>query len=239
MRDQVTASGSAVYERRASSESSLALRRERDCGQERRASAFVATCFFAKNEARKQLEKKLDESRQHLSEVKTSWSDKINNLEAQIFNLNQKMAEDSQECSHMEKLLADAQQRLKDQQQQCAKFEEQLLDRDTELANMRCHYEEEFLRQRALQDCQLDELRMQAADLRAQLTQAQRDRDQEAIQAQAHIVSGLLFISRAASSVCEDEPTGSLTRCSGISESIEESDESLKRPSAVAGNGEP
>lgn len=139
-------------------------------------------------EERKQLEKKLDESRQHLSEVKTSWSDKINNLEAQIFNLNQKMAEDSQECSHMEKLLADAQQRLKDQQQQCAKFEEQLLDRDTELANMRCHYEEEFLRQRALQDCQLDELRMQAADLRAQLTQAQRDRDQEAIQAQAHIV---------------------------------------------------
>nr|XP_037273800.1 golgin subfamily A member 1-like [Rhipicephalus microplus] len=138
-------------------------------------------------EERKQLEKKLDESRQHLSEVKTSWSDKINNLEAQIFNLNQKMAEDSQECSHMEKLLADAQQRLKDQQQQCAKFEEQLLDRDTELANMRCHYEEEFLRQRALQDCQLDELRMQAADLRAQLTQAQRDRDQEAIQAQAHI----------------------------------------------------
>ncbi|KAL3188399.1 hypothetical protein MRX96_023059 [Rhipicephalus microplus] len=34
-------------------------------------------------EERKQLEKKLDESRQHLSEVKTSWSDKINNLEAQ------------------------------------------------------------------------------------------------------------------------------------------------------------
>uniref|UniRef100_L7M2C2 Golgin subfamily A member 1 n=1 Tax=Rhipicephalus pulchellus TaxID=72859 RepID=L7M2C2_RHIPC len=139
-------------------------------------------------EERKQLEKKLDESRQHLSEVKTSWSDKINNLEAQIFNLNQKMAEDSQECSHMEKLLADAQQRLKDQQQQCAKFEGQLLERDAELANMRRSHEEELQRQRALQDSQLDELRMQAADLRAQLTQAQRDRDREASQAQARIV---------------------------------------------------
>ncbi|XP_037515541.1 golgin subfamily A member 1 isoform X2 [Rhipicephalus sanguineus] len=139
-------------------------------------------------EERKQLEKKLDESRQHLSEVKTSWSDKINNLEAQIFNLNQKMAEDSQECSRMEKLLADAQQRLKEQQQQCAKFEEQLLERDTELANMRRSHEEELQRQRALQDSQLDELRLQAADLRAQLTQAQRDRDREASQAQARIV---------------------------------------------------
>ncbi|XP_037560578.1 golgin subfamily A member 1-like isoform X4 [Dermacentor silvarum] len=137
---------------------------------------------------RKELEKKLDESRQHLSEVKTSWSDKINNLEAQIFNLNQKMAEDSQECSRMEKLLAEAQQRLKDQQQQCAKLEEQLLARDTEMANMRRSHEEELQRQRALQDSQLDELRMQAADLRAQLTQAQRDRDRETSQAQARIV---------------------------------------------------
>ncbi|XP_054920013.2 uncharacterized protein [Dermacentor andersoni] len=136
---------------------------------------------------RKELEKKLDESRQHLSEVKTSWSDKINNLEAQIFNLNQKMAEDSQECSRMEKLLAEAQQRLKDQQQQCAKLEEQLLARDTEMANMRRSHEEELQRQRALQDSQLDELRMQAADLRAQLTQAQRDRDRETSQAQARI----------------------------------------------------
>ncbi|XP_050022855.2 golgin subfamily A member 1-like isoform X2 [Dermacentor andersoni] len=139
-------------------------------------------------EERKELEKKLDESRQHLSEVKTSWSDKINNLEAQIFNLNQKMAEDSQECSRMEKLLAEAQQRLKDQQQQCAKLEEQLLARDTEMANMRRSHEEELQRQRALQDSQLDELRMQAADLRAQLTQAQRDRDRETSQAQARIV---------------------------------------------------
>lgn len=137
---------------------------------------------------RKELEKKLDESRQHLSEVKTSWSDKINNLEAQIFNLNQKMAEDSQECSRMEKLLAEAQQRLKDQQQQCAKLEEQLLARDAEMANMRRSHEEELQRQRALQDSQLDELRMQAADLRAQLTQAQRDRDRETSQAQARIV---------------------------------------------------
>ncbi|XP_070385566.1 golgin subfamily A member 1-like isoform X6 [Dermacentor albipictus] len=139
-------------------------------------------------EERKELEKKLDESRQHLFEVKTSWSDKINNLEAQIFNLNEKMAEDSQEYSRMEKLLAEAQQLLKDQQQQRAKLEEQLLARDTEMAKMRRSHEEELQRQRALQDSQLDELRMQAADLRAQLTQAQRDRDRETSQAQARIV---------------------------------------------------
>ncbi|XP_070385565.1 golgin subfamily A member 1-like isoform X5 [Dermacentor albipictus] len=138
-------------------------------------------------EERKELEKKLDESRQHLFEVKTSWSDKINNLEAQIFNLNEKMAEDSQEYSRMEKLLAEAQQLLKDQQQQRAKLEEQLLARDTEMAKMRRSHEEELQRQRALQDSQLDELRMQAADLRAQLTQAQRDRDRETSQAQARI----------------------------------------------------
>lgn len=76
----------------------------------------------------------------------------------------------------MERLLADDQQRLKDQQQQCAKFEEQLLERDTQLANMRCSHEEELQRQRALQDSQLNELRMQAAVLRAQLAQAQQDR---------------------------------------------------------------
>uniref|UniRef100_A0A1E1X5X7 Golgin subfamily A member 1 n=1 Tax=Amblyomma aureolatum TaxID=187763 RepID=A0A1E1X5X7_9ACAR len=138
-------------------------------------------------EERKALEKKLDESRQHLSEVKTSWSDKINNLEAQIFNLNQKMAEDSQECSRMDKLLADAQQRLRDQQQLCSQLEAQLATSDAQLASMRRSHAEELERQRSLQDAQLDELRLQAADLRAQLSQAQRERDREASQAQARI----------------------------------------------------
>ncbi|XP_077506677.1 golgin subfamily A member 1-like isoform X2 [Amblyomma americanum] len=138
-------------------------------------------------EERKAIEKKLDESRQHLSEVKTSWSDKINNLEAQIFNLNQKMAEDSQECSRMEKLLADAQQRLRDQQQVSSQLEAQLATADAQLSSMRRSHAEELERQRSLQDAQLDELRLQAADLRAQLSQAQRERDREASRAQARI----------------------------------------------------
>ncbi|XP_070385564.1 golgin subfamily A member 1-like isoform X4 [Dermacentor albipictus] len=167
------------------------LRRWRHRHNKHKHSTTILKCASRRRLPRKELEKKLDESRQHLFEVKTSWSDKINNLEAQIFNLNEKMAEDSQEYSRMEKLLAEAQQLLKDQQQQRAKLEEQLLARDTEMAKMRRSHEEELQRQRALQDSQLDELRMQAADLRAQLTQAQRDRDRETSQAQARIVSKL------------------------------------------------
>ncbi|KAH8041740.1 hypothetical protein HPB51_017560 [Rhipicephalus microplus] len=87
-----------------------------------------------------------------------------------------------------EKLLADAQQHLRDQQKQSAQFETQLLKKDTELANMWHSYEEKLQRQRALQKSQLGELGKQAADLRAQITQAKQDRDQEASQAQARIV---------------------------------------------------
>ncbi|XP_037521526.1 tropomyosin-1-like [Rhipicephalus sanguineus] len=133
----------------------------------------------------KQVAKNLDEPEQHFFEVKTSWCDKVNTLEAQVFNLDRRVAADSLECSRMERLLADAQQRLKNQQQQRAKFEEQLLERDTELANVRRSHEEELQRQRALQDYRLDELRMQAADPRAQLSQAQEDCDREFSRAQA------------------------------------------------------
>ncbi|KAH8009225.1 hypothetical protein HPB51_013414 [Rhipicephalus microplus] len=87
-----------------------------------------------------------------------------------------------------EKLLADAQQRLRDQQQLSAPFETQLLERDTGLANMRHSHEDELQWQRELQESQLDELQMQAADFRALVTQAQQDRDREASQAQSRIV---------------------------------------------------
>ncbi|XP_037502994.1 hyaluronan mediated motility receptor-like [Rhipicephalus sanguineus] len=151
----------------------------------------TATFLGLKDKVRnleKQLEQQLDEPRQHFFEAKTSWSDKIQTLEAQIFNMDRKVADDSLEYSRMERLLADAQQCLKDQQHQCAKFEEQLLERDTQLANMRRSHEEELQQQRALQYSQLDELRMQAAVLRAQLAQAQQDRDREASQAQTLIL---------------------------------------------------
>ncbi|KAH8034520.1 hypothetical protein HPB51_025250 [Rhipicephalus microplus] len=64
----------------------------------------------------------------------------------------------------------------------------QLLERDTELAKMRCSHEEELQRQCAFQESQLDELQMQAADLHAQITEAQQDCHRDASQAQAQIV---------------------------------------------------
>ncbi|XP_075534124.1 golgin subfamily A member 1-like isoform X3 [Dermacentor variabilis] len=147
----------------------------------------AATMIDEKDRHISDLEDKVRTLEKRLQGTALTGDEHIQSLVEEIFNLNQKMAEDSQECSRMEKLLAEAQQRLKDQQQQCAKLEEQLLARDTEMANMRRSHEEELQRQRALQDSQLDELRMQAADLRAQLTQAQRDRDRETSQAQARI----------------------------------------------------
>ncbi|KAH8008882.1 hypothetical protein HPB51_006904 [Rhipicephalus microplus] len=87
-----------------------------------------------------------------------------------------------------EELLADAQHRLRDQHQQSVQFEMQLLDRDTELANMWSSNEEEFQRQRAFQESELDDVRMQAVDLRAKTTQVQRDHHRDATQVQARIV---------------------------------------------------
>ncbi|CAN7937089.1 unnamed protein product [Ixodes hexagonus] len=138
-------------------------------------------------EERKALEKKLDESRQHLSEVKSSWSEKINNLESQIFNLNQKMAEDAQECSRLERQLEETALKLKTTEQNCWTLEEQLQQKTSELAALQQSKEEELRRQRSQQDAQLDELRLQVAALRSDLSQAHRDRDKEAQEAQARI----------------------------------------------------
>lgn len=43
------------------------------------------------------LELKLSEAREHLSQVKSSWSDKITHHETQIANLNSKIADDNEE----------------------------------------------------------------------------------------------------------------------------------------------
>ncbi|XP_037526191.1 uncharacterized protein alr4393-like [Rhipicephalus sanguineus] len=107
----------------------------------------------------------INEKDRHISDLK----DMVSTLEKQLEQQLDEVAADSLECSRMERLFADAQQRLKDQQQQYANFEEQLLERDTELTN----------------EYQLDELRMQAADLRAQLSQAQQDCDRQFSRAQA------------------------------------------------------
>lgn len=51
------------------------------------------------------LEDKLEESRQHLNEVKSTWSEKITMLENQIANLNLKMGEDREEVLRNEDAL--------------------------------------------------------------------------------------------------------------------------------------
>lgn len=53
---------------------------------------------------RSTLEKKLEETRQQLTEIKSTWSDKISHLEQQISHLNQKIIEDSEEMAHSQKL---------------------------------------------------------------------------------------------------------------------------------------
>ncbi|XP_006818909.1 golgin subfamily A member 1-like [Saccoglossus kowalevskii] len=45
------------------------------------------------------LEERLEESRQHVNDVKTTWSSKITSLEQQISHLNSKMAEDNEELA--------------------------------------------------------------------------------------------------------------------------------------------
>ena len=52
---------------------------------------------------RKSLEGKLLEARQQLTEVKSTWSEKITQLEHQISHLNAKMVEDSEELENSEK----------------------------------------------------------------------------------------------------------------------------------------
>lgn len=53
--------------------------------------------FQAVLHERDDLEQKLEESRLHLTEIKSSWSEKITNLERQISHLNKKISEDSED----------------------------------------------------------------------------------------------------------------------------------------------
>ena len=52
---------------------------------------------------RDSLEKKLEEARHQLTEIKSSWSEKIAHHEKQISHLNQKIMEDSEERAQAEK----------------------------------------------------------------------------------------------------------------------------------------
>lgn len=139
-------------------------------------------------EERCSLEKKLDESRQHLSEVKSSWSEKINSLEAQILNLNQKMAEDGQECSRLDRALAETTSKHRDLEEKHWKLEEKLQEKERNLSALQQARDEELERLRSGYTVQLEELRSQLATVRGELAQTYRERDRAMREADARKV---------------------------------------------------
>ncbi|XP_033732585.1 golgin subfamily A member 1-like [Pecten maximus] len=64
---------------------------------------------------RDNLERKLEESHQQLSEIKTTWSNKISHLEEQITHLNKKIVEDNEEMARSQKSSESSRQQLKSQ----------------------------------------------------------------------------------------------------------------------------
>ncbi|XP_013781829.1 golgin subfamily A member 1-like isoform X1 [Limulus polyphemus] len=93
---------------------------------------------------REHLEKKLKESREHLSEVKSTWSEKNKNLETQISLLNKKITEDGEEFSKLEKQLIEVRKKAKQKEEEVWTLEEKIQERDKELARLRVEYEEEI-----------------------------------------------------------------------------------------------
>ncbi|XP_064457538.1 golgin subfamily A member 1-like isoform X3 [Ornithodoros turicata] len=126
---------------------------------------------------RRSLETKLDEARQHLSEVKSSWSEKINSLEAQILNLNHKMADDGQECSRLEHALAAAEQKIKEYEEYKWTVEEQLQTKEKQIIALQQTREEELERLQRAHSDQIEELRSQLAATKGDLVQAHKERD--------------------------------------------------------------
>lgn len=64
---------------------------------------------------RDNLERKLEESHQQLSEIKMSWSNKISHLEEQIAHLNKKIVEDNEEMARSQKSSEASREQLKSQ----------------------------------------------------------------------------------------------------------------------------
>ncbi|XP_021354989.1 golgin subfamily A member 1-like [Mizuhopecten yessoensis] len=64
---------------------------------------------------RDNLEKKLEETHQQLSEIKMTWSNKISHLEEQIAHLNKKIMEDNEEMARSQKSAETSRQQLKAQ----------------------------------------------------------------------------------------------------------------------------
>ncbi|XP_076346862.1 golgin subfamily A member 1-like isoform X2 [Tachypleus tridentatus] len=128
---------------------------------------------------RNHLEKKLEESRQHLNEVKFTWSEKINSLETQIFHLNKKMGEDSEECTKLEKQVCEFQQKLKETEEEVWSLEEKVQQKDQTLARLKLQNEEEV--KKLILDSQIkqQELNSQILQLESNFSKMVEEREKE------------------------------------------------------------
>lgn len=112
------------------------------------------------------LEQKLEESRHHLNEVKSTWSEKIMSLEKQISHLNEKIAEDSQEIRRLEadanttkyqlqETISQLEEDLKHSTTQCQEMSDLMLAKDELLETRKTAYENELAtHEKALGDLQ-------------------------------------------------------------------------------------
>ncbi|XP_022247075.1 golgin subfamily A member 1-like isoform X2 [Limulus polyphemus] len=128
---------------------------------------------------RERLEKKLEESRQHLSEVKSTWSEKINSLETQIFHLNKKMGEDSEECTKLEKQVCEFQQKLKEKEEEVWSLDEKVQEKDQTLARLRIQNEEEVKKIILESQIKQQELNSLISQLESDLSKTMEEREKE------------------------------------------------------------
>lgn len=133
------------------------------------------------------LEKKLEESRQQLIEIKTVWSEKITSLENQIYNLNKKMADDSQECSHLEEKLAELKVSFAKKEEELWKMEEIVQKQNKDLIKMKSENEKTV---KKLEDAHItiqEELKSKISQLEEELNKTREDSEKHRKEAKSRI----------------------------------------------------
>ncbi|XP_076343161.1 uncharacterized protein LOC143243214 [Tachypleus tridentatus] len=136
---------------------------------------------------REHLEKKLKESREHLSEVKSTWSQKIKNLETQISLLNKKVTEDSKEFSKLEKQLIEVREKAKQKGDEVWTLEEKIQEKDKELVRLRVEYEEEIGKLASEARNKQQDLEGQILLLESSLSEITEQKERESDEAQRKI----------------------------------------------------
>ncbi|KAL5011326.1 hypothetical protein ScPMuIL_009877 [Solemya velum] len=118
---------------------------------------------------RRDLEKKLSETRHQLAEIKTSWSDKISHLEEQIAHLNGKIVEDSEELANSEKaneqIRDNFHRQIESMKKKLENTEKQLFDNMELASSKETHFEKETNQMKT----ELNNKEMERIDLETQL----------------------------------------------------------------------